>query len=68
MFTLKKWVRGYATNTAILITDSLSNRNSESTISEVELARSKNIQIYTIGFGLIDTANTPKGMIVDWIQ
>ncbi|KAJ8299787.1 hypothetical protein KUTeg_023847 [Tegillarca granosa] len=48
MFTLKNGDRGDAPNIAILITDGVSNIDHQKTIPEAELAKRKNIHIYTI--------------------
>ncbi|KAJ8299055.1 hypothetical protein KUTeg_023115, partial [Tegillarca granosa] len=52
MFTFENGDRGDVQNIAILITDGVSNINSRRTIPEAEIAKSKNIHIYTIGIGL----------------
>ncbi|KAK3599021.1 hypothetical protein CHS0354_012500 [Potamilus streckersoni] len=55
MFTRNNGDRPDVNNTAIIITDGISNINARRTIPEAEQARASGIHIYAIGIGLSDT-------------
>ncbi|KAK7502428.1 hypothetical protein BaRGS_00006381, partial [Batillaria attramentaria] len=55
MFTPVNGDRPDVPNVAVVITDGVSNVNSDRTIPEAEAARDDGIHIYTIGIGLTDT-------------
>lgn len=55
MFTRYNGDRADARNIAILITDGVSNMNSERTLIEASTAKTRGIHIYSLGIGIEDT-------------
>jgi collagen type VI alpha len=55
MFTLENGDRHNARDEAIVITDGVSNMNSDRVIPEAETLRSRGIHVYAIGVGLTET-------------
>ncbi|XP_033728441.1 uncharacterized protein LOC117317678 isoform X2 [Pecten maximus] len=55
MFTPQKGDRPRVQNIAIIITDGVSNINSQKTIPEAEASRNDGIDIYALGIGIVDT-------------
>ena len=55
MFTPRNGDRSGVPNVGVIITDGISNINSQRTIPEAEYARDEKIHIYAIGIGLSDT-------------
>lgn len=55
MFKTRKGDRGEVENVVVIVTGSMSDRNTKKTITEARKLRSKKVHIYAVGVGLTDT-------------